>query len=94
MTADAEIQGCRAMWNKGILQAFVDAGYRGKNSGLIVAADQAREWLTTPSRDLRYVCDLADIDVSSLLARAAELADQGWPVKDAIKSQTTEDVAE
>ncbi|MCA6124561.1 hypothetical protein J6500_22085 [Bradyrhizobium sp. WSM 1704] len=72
MTDPAETSACKALWLALIERMILDAcGI----SCTELEHDQAREWLFSPNGDFNVACVLADLEPSSVRARARQLVD-------------------
>lgn len=72
----AEAERLKHLWGQVILRAITDAG--SVDCCHVVERDQARSWLTNPSRDLQMTCDFAGIAYEPLLKSMQAVAKCSW----------------
>lgn len=64
------------LWRAVVLQAFIDLAGNTYTEKTIHIKHRATHWLTTPSRDLFNVCDMADMQPQTIMARARRARDE------------------
>ena len=72
----AEARLWRVVLQRAIIDAFTPPG---KNGATARETDDAQRWLAGGRRDLRLVCECADIDAGMVANWAQEMSEQGWP---------------
>ena len=67
LQADDSLQGERRLWVAILAQAIADATTVNWEHGV---RDEARHWLCAPTPDLQYVCDMAGLEMQTVMAFA------------------------
>lgn len=81
MSIHEENQRMRNLFKAILVTAFLDANdVRDKRNNTVKAEVlRAREFLLIDNKDLRIICDAADLEVSNVIAAARMRERQGWP---------------
>lgn len=84
--------GYRLLGRRVILRAFFDALGIARSKGPVeIYQDEARQFLTRPSADLTFWCELADVPAMNVVAAGRRLETRGWSLR---RSKITLDLKE